>query len=451
MSRTAAFFFVLLICLAWHAGVAAQETKPTAEAKPVNGGTLAMAKTYQLKHLVAYELKIDDEPQIVVLASDRPLPLASLKEALTASKGEDDKLSLRQPHVKLAFKPNGEATQLSGASDSGTFFGKFDGGLKLVNGRVVGAASVVTEPGPFKRDLDLKFDVPLFDPAAPLVVQNSPPQKLGVSGVFKGNGKEAKLAYVSARRGEPFNDKPSIVLVFTEKDHSKAKKPEFNASFGDFGSAIVMSCHEDGGIFSCSVSHAAHAKRGFTSIGTMSTGAFEILPGQVQGELSTNGQVDTFGEKWEVNLKFAAALPAAAATPATPATPSVPKTATAPPKSAVPAIPAIPAKPPAPAAPALAAIKIKELALPAGSTDFVYKALVEHIDFKHKGDVKTVAAELSKLLAAQGWSASGSDLVTPKTASLTRKRGAAELTIFVKPGADGTDVRMFTKGLDWGE
>src|ERR1043165_9038816 len=38
-----------------------------------------------------------------------------------------------------------------------------------------------------------------------------------VSGVFKGNGKEAKLAYASARKGEPFADKPTTVLTFTEK------------------------------------------------------------------------------------------------------------------------------------------------------------------------------------------------------------------------------------------
>ena len=55
--------------------------------------------------------------------------------------------------------------------------------------------------------------------------------KPSVTGMFKGNGKEAKLAYVSAHWREPFNDKPSIVLVFTEKDHSKDKKPDFNAAF----------------------------------------------------------------------------------------------------------------------------------------------------------------------------------------------------------------------------
>ena len=36
---------------------------------------------------------------------------------------------------------------------------------------------------------------------------------------------------MSAHWREPFDDKPSMDLVFTEKDHSKDKKPDFNAAF----------------------------------------------------------------------------------------------------------------------------------------------------------------------------------------------------------------------------
>ena len=59
-----------------------------------------------------------------------------------------------------------------------------------------------------------------------------------------------------------------MVLVFTEKDHSKDKKPDFNAVFGKFGSALIISLHEEGGIFGCQVVHTAHEKQGFTSIGS---------------------------------------------------------------------------------------------------------------------------------------------------------------------------------------
>ena len=112
-----------------------------------------------------------------------------------------------------------------------------------------------------------------------------------VTGVFKGNGKEAKLAYVSAHWREPFDDKPSIVLVFTEKDHSKDTKPDFNAAFGKFGSALIISLHEDGGIFGCQVVHTAHAKKGFSSIGQIKTDNFKFEDGKVEGELTTDGQV----------------------------------------------------------------------------------------------------------------------------------------------------------------
>ena len=118
----------------------------------------------------------------------------------------------------------------------------------------------------FPSGLDVRFDVPLLraGESLPATVNKKPGPaanvKPSVTGVFKGNGKDAKLAYVSAHWREPFGDKPSIVLVFTEKDHSKDKKPDFNAGFGKFGSALIVSLHEDGDIFGCQVvAHRASA------------------------------------------------------------------------------------------------------------------------------------------------------------------------------------------------
>jgi hypothetical protein len=126
--------------------------------------------------------------------------------------------------------------------------------------------------------------------------------------VFKGNGKEARLAHVSAHWREPFSDKPSMVLVFTEKDHSKDKKPDFNAGFGKFGSALVVSLHEDGEIFGCEVAHSALKHQNFSSVGKIRTNNFEFADGQVKGELTTDGLADVFGETWEVNVKFVTPL-----------------------------------------------------------------------------------------------------------------------------------------------
>src|SRR5207245_7862500 len=113
--------------------------------------------------------------------------------------------------------------------------------------------------------------------------------KPSVTGVFKGNGKDAKLAHMSAHWREPFSDKPSMVLVFTEKDHSKDKKPDFDAGFGKFGSALVVSLHEDGDIFGCEVAHTALKHQNFSSIGRIKTDNFQFADGQVQGKLATDG------------------------------------------------------------------------------------------------------------------------------------------------------------------
>ncbi len=147
--------------------------------------------------------------------------------------------------------------------------GKATGELKLQDGRVSGKASQPRDAeGMFPTAFDVRFDVKLLaaGESLPATVKKAPGPaanvKPTVTGLFKGNGKEAKIAYVSAHWQEPFGDKPSMKLVFTEKDHSKVKKPDFDAAFGKFGSALIISLHEDGGIFGCQVVHSAHPETG---------------------------------------------------------------------------------------------------------------------------------------------------------------------------------------------
>jgi hypothetical protein len=130
-----------------------------------------------------------------------------------------------------------------------------------------------------------------------------------VSGTFKGNGKEAKLAYITAKKGEPFADKPTIILVMTEKDHSKDAKPDFNAGFGKFGSALILTIHPDGKIIGCQVVHAAHQRSGFSSVGNINMTDFKIADGKITGKVATDGEVKTFGETWEVKLELKAKAP----------------------------------------------------------------------------------------------------------------------------------------------
>jgi hypothetical protein len=141
--------------------------------------------------------------------------------------------------------------------------------------------------------------------AGPLSAADDKP----VSGVFKGNGKEAKLAYVSTRKGEPFANKPTIIITFTEKDHSKEKKPDIKAGFGDFGSALIITINDEGKIIGCVVAHAAHEKKGFSSVGDIKMSGYKVKDGKIQGKIATEGEQKTFGQTWEVDIEFQAKQP----------------------------------------------------------------------------------------------------------------------------------------------
>jgi len=422
-------------------------------------GTLMLEKkNYPLKHALAYETTIDNDPVIAVVLSGQAVSSEKLKETEEAEKegGDGD---FNRPYLKLVFKPTGELKYWS-AGAGGTMLGRRSGNatgeLKLQNGRVIGKASQPTETDSMiPNSFNARFDVALLKGGDSLPASTA--KKFGpaanvkpsVTGVFKGNGKEAKLAYVSAHWREPFGDKPSMDLVFTEKDHSKDKKPDLNAAFGRFGSALIISLHDDGEIFGCQVVHSAHQKQGFSSIGSIHTNDFTFEGGKVDGELTTDGQIDTFGETWEVKIKFLAPLGEI-------------------PKEFQPAESKKPEKEEEQAStksgdklttdesddesagkPAAAGLNVKDLALTKDATDVQYNTVVEHVLFKSKSNVKKVCAELAANLKAQGWTNDGMDLVQPQSSILKRKRGQATLTIFVKPESGGSEVKMFTEGLSW--
>ena len=422
-------------------------------------GTLVLDKrTYQLGNAVAYESTIDDEEAVVAVLSGQPVASETLKEAREAEKdgGEGD---YKKPFLKLVFKKTGELKYWS-AGGGGTTIGRHGGSeakaeIKAIDGRVAGRASQAAEPDAMiPSSYDVRFNVALLKAGQELPA--STPKKRGpaanvkptVSGIFKGNGKDAKLAYVSARWGEPFSGKPGIVLVFTEKDHSKAAKPDFDASFGKFGSALIISLHEDGDIYGCEVVHSALEKKNFSSIGKIETSAFTSDDGKVEGELTTNGPADAFGESWEVKLKFVAPLGeipkeyqvAEKTKEETRESEAKSSTTDDLDRGLV----------PNESKPAAGGLKAKELALTKDAAEVQYNPVVEQLQFKSKSNVKSVCAELAANLKAQGWENEGPDLVNPTSSILKRKRGEASLTIFVKPGGGGgSEVKMMTEGLTW--
>ena len=427
-----------------------------AQTKPGEGTLMVQDKNYPLTHALAYETTMDEAERIVVVLSGQAISAEKLKEARAEEKDGHD-ASFNRPYLKLVFTKAGELSRWSAGAGI-SFMSKGPSGvsaeLKSKDGRVMGKASQPNETeGNFHSGFDVHFDVALLAAGESLPAAKKPGPaanaKPTVTGVFKGNGKEAKIAYVSARWGEPFSGKSSIVLVFSEKDHSQNKKPDFDAAFGKFGSALVISLHEDGNIFGCQVAHSAHKKQGFSSVGRIKTNNFKFEEGKVEGELTTDGEDEFFGDTWEVNLKFVAPLG------------EIPKEFQVP-DSKKPEEKTTNKKQPSDdtsaddseksaSKPAKDQLNVKALALTKDATDVEYKAGVEHVHFKSKSNPKAVCAELTANLKAQGWTNDGSDLITPASSILKRKRGEAALTIFVKPEGAGSQVQIFTEGLGWDE
>ncbi len=305
-------YLLLTICATNGLMLLAQEGAATAE------GTLTLdKKTYTVKRALAYETTIDNEEAIAVVLTNQPVTSETLQEARDREKEGGDP-DFKRPFLRLVFKKTGEFKHWNAAAGGamlGRHSGKATGELKMQGDRVNGKASQPIESeGIFPSGFDARFDVALLKTGEALpasTARRGGPAaniKPTVSGIFKGNGKDAKLAYVSARWVEPFADKPGIELIFTEKDHSKDKKPHFEAMFGKFGNALEISLHEDGQIYSCQVWHSAHEKKGFSSVGQIEATDFTYEDGKVEGEINTNGQLEFFGDTWEVKIKFVAPL-----------------------------------------------------------------------------------------------------------------------------------------------
>lgn len=403
-------------------------------------------KHFVYKKVVAVRAKSSEEPRIIVLATGRRVAADLLKKVKETGATEALGCDLDQPYLKVVFSEDGAAQQLEG-SGGGTSFTQSGGGVEgkatIAGGRIHGTVKLVTT-GDFAKDITLAFDVPIDAPAqAAGPAKLDPPVKPVVTGKFLGNGKPAPLKYVSVEEHEPFGGKEAITLIFTEKDHSAAKKPSFDASFGKFGSSLILNVDRvSGGIFGCEVGHSALNKGSFSSVGVIRMAEFDIAGGNVTGEVTTGGTLDAFGQKWEVELRFAAPLPeklrkapAAADNPAA----SVPR-------ETVPREDAATDEPKAPAGPHPAA---RKLPLPKDAGNVRYLQVVEQIQCSSAQPVDALAGEISATLKTQGWKEGTGSLITERSAILKREQGDAKLTIMIQAAATGSTVKIFTEGLDW--
>lgn len=276
-----------------------------------------------------------------------------------------------------------------------------------------------------------------------LSMAQTPADQPTVSGTFLGNGKDGNIKHLVVTAREAFNDKGAIKLVFAEKDPAKSKNVDMDVTFNRLGSALMISVFKDGTIFGCVVSHTAHEKAGFSSLGEIKTEDFQVTDTQVSGRVTTGGERDAFGEKWAVDLQFSAPLPAGAFAVA-----AVEDTADARPmaakeKAKTDEEAATTATGPKPA--------VARLPLPDAARDVEYKAIVKQIAFSADAPVSTVAKEFSSKLAAQGWKEAPGSLMGKTNAILKRQLNGAELTAMVQPAAGGCTVKVFTEGFDWSD
>lgn len=138
--------------------------------------------------------------------------------------------------------------------------------------------------------------LPLGDASA----QNAP------TGVYKVAGKSAALTQVAAYKGAPESGKPVTVLVFTAKDQKKSSNPASDALFGELGDAVVVKVFDDGKVYNAELVHAAFdlPNNTLTAFSGVTIKNFKKSDGQMSGELTSGGEQDARGQKWEVNLAF---------------------------------------------------------------------------------------------------------------------------------------------------
>ena len=406
---------------------------------PTNQGNLNVnGRRIVFKNVAAVRAKHYGEGRVVVLATGQPVSAEVVRKVKEKSAEENLDAEVNQPYLKAVFLEDGVLSSLSGMGGN-TSFGErgppLEGQATIADGRIRGSLKAV-RTGDFAKEVAMNFDVPIdAEVKAAGPAKLDPPVKPTLSGKFIGDGKAGAMKFVLVEEHEPFSGQEAVTLIFTEKDPATAKKPSFDAMFGKLGSALILNVHHDGGIFGCQVAHSAHSKQGFTSLGQIHMVEFEIAGGNVKGHVSTGGVLDTFEQKWEVDLKFAAPLPEKL------------RTASVAPKPVAPE--ARETTKPMPNAPTGPRIAARKLPLPKDATDVQFKQLVEQIQFSSAQPVEAVAKEFSANLKQQGWKEGAGSLLGKKNAILKREQGDAKLTIMVQPAAAGSVVKIFTEGLDW--
>jgi hypothetical protein len=126
-----------------------------------------------------------------------------------------------------------------------------------------------------------------------------------VTGKYLGNNKEAKLVYGLALPIDPWQGEPAYQIVLTEKDPSKADKPEFDALFRKLGHALLMKVTKSGKIIGSEICHQDLERSGVSQVGVLNVEKFKIEGNTISGRFFTKGPAEIFDETWECDLTLA--------------------------------------------------------------------------------------------------------------------------------------------------
>jgi len=143
-------------------------------------------------------------------------------------------------------------------------------------------------------------------PTAPVAVSGA-----AVSGSYTVDGKPAALSVVTTHTDDPFDGKPIVDIIFTEKDPAGDADPATDAVFGNFGDAIVAKVEPDGTVVGADIVHTALNNHGasVSLSGVLTMQDYKVAGGQISGHLTSDGPTDVFGQKVAIDLTFHAKAP----------------------------------------------------------------------------------------------------------------------------------------------
>jgi len=122
-----------------------------------------------------------------------------------------------------------------------------------------------------------------------------------ISGTYLINGKPVQLKYAKAIKGEQFDNKDTTLVVLSEKDASKSKKPDNDAMFGKLGGALVLTITADGELVGTQI---VKDKVQFSASGPIKLTDYKAEGGNVSGKVATDGQQEFFKDTWQVDVTF---------------------------------------------------------------------------------------------------------------------------------------------------